>query len=60
MPMAVVTADQVAFIPFHYLIGCFVYNGAFQGPYIRVGTKSIIGSVVECFTVPAYWIADQV
>lgn len=52
--MAVFGEEAPVFHPFYYLIGCFVYNGVFQGPYIRVGSHSIIGSVVECFTVPAY------
>jgi glutathionylspermidine synthase len=58
MPMAVVTKNGVTFEPFYYLIGCFVYNGIFQGPYIRAGRHSIIGSVVECFTVPAFCVSE--
>jgi len=59
LPMAVVSDDQVQFLPFYYLIGCFVYNEVFQGPYIRAGSQSIIGSVVECFTVPAYCVLED-
>ncbi|MDW7670074.1 MAG: glutathionylspermidine synthase family protein [Bacillota bacterium] len=58
MPMAVVTKDGATFESFYYLIGCFVYNGIFQGPYIRAGRHSIIGSVVECFTVPAFCVSE--
>jgi hypothetical protein len=35
LPMLVVEEDQVIFRPFNYLIGCFVYNESFAGPYIR-------------------------
>ncbi|SMP60094.1 circularly permuted type 2 ATP-grasp protein [Anoxynatronum buryatiense] len=59
LPMAVVEEHRVDFEPFYYLTGCFVYNEIFQGPYIRAGRHSIIGSVVECFTVPAFQVADQ-
>lgn len=52
--MLSVEEHKMKFIPYNYLIGCFVYNGVFQGPYIRVGTQSIIGSVVECYTVPGF------
>ncbi len=54
--MAVFSDQEPVFQPFYYLIGCFLYNGVFQGPYIRVGSHSIIGSVVECFTVPAFCV----
>ena len=53
LPMMVVEDENITFRPFNYLVGCFVYNESFQGPYVRVGSHSIIGSVVECFTVPA-------
>lgn len=55
--MAVFSEEEPSFHSFYYLIGCFVYNGVFQGPYIRVGSHSIIGSVVECFTVPAFCVS---
>ncbi|SDY59354.1 glutathionylspermidine synthase family protein [Tindallia californiensis] len=54
MPMAMFEKGEVTFEEQQYLMGCFVYNEKFQGPYIRTGRKSIIGSVVECYTVPAY------
>lgn len=54
--MALFNNPEPAFHPFYYLVGCFVYNGKFQGPYIRVGSHSIIGSVVECFTVPVFQV----
>lgn len=56
LDMAVFNHSEPVFQPFYYLVGCFVYNGKFQGPYIRVGSHSIIGSVVECFTVPVFQI----
>lgn len=52
--MAFFDEQGAGFRPFYYLLGCFVYNGVFQGPYVRVGSHNIIGSVVECFTVPAF------
>ncbi len=58
LPMMVVEDENVTFRPFNYLIGCFVYNESFQGPYVRVGSHSIIGSVVECFTVPALVVEE--
>jgi len=54
LDMAVFNNQEPSFQSFYYLVGCFVYNGKFQGPYIRVGSHSIIGSVVECFTVPVF------
>lgn len=59
LPMTMVKDGQVEVEPFYYLTGCFVYNEVFQGPYIRAGRHSIIGSVVECFTVPAFQVKDQ-
>ncbi len=59
MPMAMFREGEAWFEDQQYLMGCFVYNEKFQGPYIRTGRKSIIGSVVECYTVPAYLIRDQ-
>ncbi|KAB3540983.1 hypothetical protein F8154_00240 [Alkaliphilus pronyensis] len=59
MPMAKFSDDDVDFYDFNYIIGLFMYNGRFQGPYTRVGTHSIIGSIVECYTVPNYWLKEK-
>lgn len=59
MPMAMFREGEAWFEDQQYLMGCFVYNQRFQGPYIRTGRKSIIGSVVECYTVPAYLLVNQ-
>lgn len=59
IPMARVEGGQVAFIPHNYIIGLFVYNGKLQGLYTRTGTKNIIGSIVECYTVPNYYIREK-
>ncbi|RQD70987.1 MAG: hypothetical protein D5S00_02660 [Tindallia sp. MSAO_Bac2] len=58
MPMLMFQNGRPIFEEQQYLMGCFLYNENFQGPYIRTGRKSIIGSVVECYTVPAYKIRE--
>lgn len=52
--MARMDDGQVNFIPHNYIIGLFMYNGKLQGVYTRTGTKNIIGSIVECYTVPNF------
>ncbi|MBS4039814.1 MAG: glutathionylspermidine synthase family protein, partial [Flavobacteriales bacterium] len=45
---------QVEFKESNYIIGLFMYDGRLQGVYTRTGTKNIIGSIVECYTVPNF------
>ncbi|SCY40310.1 glutathionylspermidine synthase family protein [Alkaliphilus peptidifermentans] len=52
--MAKFTYDDIEFFDYNYIIGLFMYNGKLQGVYTRVGTKNIIGSIVECYTVPNF------
>lgn len=54
LPMAMVRDKDVKFVENNYLIGMFMYNEKLKGLYTRTGTKNIIGSVVECYTVPNY------
>lgn len=54
IPMAMFTDEDVAFIENNYIIGLFMYNEKLQGVYTRVGRQNIIGSVVECFTIPNF------
>ncbi|WP_026476916.1 glutathionylspermidine synthase family protein [Alkaliphilus transvaalensis] len=53
-PMARFDREDVKFIDHNYIIGLFMYNGKMQGVYTRTGTHNIIGSIVECFTVPNF------
>lgn len=59
LPMAMVKDDDIRFVDNNYLIGMFVYNEKLQGLYTRTGTKNIIGSVVECYTVPNFIVQDK-
>ncbi|ATW23561.1 glutathionylspermidine synthase family protein [Candidatus Formimonas warabiya] len=54
IPMAFFSEEKVEFINSNYIIGLYMYDGRFQGIYTRSGTKNIIGSIVECFTVPNF------
>ncbi|UWG96372.1 glutathionylspermidine synthase family protein [Dehalobacter sp. DCM] len=54
LPMAFFNRENVRFIDSNYIIGLYLYDGKFQGIYTRAGTKNIIGSIVECFTVPNF------
>lgn len=54
LPMAFFSEETVEFIKSNYIIGLYMYDGIFQGIYTRAGTKNIIGSIVECFTVPNF------
>ncbi|SES95320.1 Glutathionylspermidine synthase [Natronincola peptidivorans] len=54
IPMAMFKDKDVAFIENNYIIGLFMYNEKLQGIYTRTGRENIIGSIVECFTVPNY------
>jgi len=59
LPMAMVKDGDVKFVENNYLIGLFMYNEKLQGLYTRTGTKNIIGSVVECYTVPNFIIEEK-
>jgi len=54
IPMAFFDKESVEFIETNYMLGLFMYDGKFQGVYTRVGTKNIIGSIVECYKVPNF------
>jgi hypothetical protein len=54
IPMAFFDKESVQFIETNYMLGLFMYAGKFQGIYTRVGTKNIIGSIVECYKVPNF------
>ena len=58
LPMAIVNSEVVEFREMNYIVGLFLYNEALKGVYIRVGSQNIIGSVVECFTVPCYLVKE--
>ncbi|SNS78576.1 Glutathionylspermidine synthase preATP-grasp [Anaerovirgula multivorans] len=59
IPMAMFTDEDVGFIENNYIIGLFMYNEKLQGVYTRVGRQNIIGSVVECFTIPNFIIEKK-
>lgn len=59
LPMVMVNGGDVQFIDNNYLIGLFVYNEKLQGLYTRTGTKNIIGSIVECYTVPNFIVEEK-
>lgn len=59
LPMARIDEKNVEFIPHNYIIGLFMYNEKLQGIYTRTGTQNIIGSIVECFTVPNYLFKEK-
>jgi len=59
LPMAMVKDGDVKFVENNYLIGLFMYNEKLQGLYTRTGTKNIIGSVVECYTVPNFIVEEN-
>ena len=59
VPMARFDLDDVKFIDHNYIIGLFVYNGQLQGVYTRTGTHNIIGSIVECYTVPNFLLKEK-
>ncbi|MGV8145424.1 MAG: hypothetical protein ACLKAK_01310 [Alkaliphilus sp.] len=56
LPMATGASKSLEFKEMNYIIGLFLYNEKLQGVYTRVGSQNIIGSVVECFTVPCYLV----
>ncbi len=60
LPMATVKDNDIKFVENNYLIGLFMYNGKLQGLYTRTGTKNIIGSIVECYTVPNFIVSKNV
>lgn len=47
---------NIYFEDYNYMIGLYMYNQKFKGIYTRVGRENIIGSRVECFTIPTYVI----
>lgn len=51
--------QAVEFKDSNYIIGLFMYDGRLQGVYTRTGTKNIIGSIVECFTVPNFIFSEK-
>jgi len=59
LPMVMVVDKDVNFVENNYLIGLFMYNEKLQGLYTRTGTKNIIGSIVECYTVPSFIVEDK-
>ncbi|ABR50706.1 conserved hypothetical protein [Alkaliphilus metalliredigens QYMF] len=59
LPMAMIKEEEVHFIENNYLLGLFVYNEKLQGVYTRTGTQNIIGSVVECYTVPNFVVQGK-
>lgn len=59
IPMARINDEQVSFIPHNYIIGIFMYNEKLQGVYTRTGTHNIIGSIVECYTVPNFVFKEK-
>ena len=59
IPMAFFQEDKVEFIDCNYIIGLFMYDGKLQGVYTRTGTKNIIGSIVECYTVPNFVLTEK-
>ncbi|MBN4074352.1 MAG: hypothetical protein COA82_02055 [Alkaliphilus sp.] len=58
-PMAIVSSKEVEFKEMNYIIGLFLYNEELQGVYTRVGSQNLIGSVVECYTVPCYLVKER-
>jgi len=52
--MAMFKNNEFVFEKNNYIIGLFVYNEKLNGVYVRTGRKNIIGSVAECFTIPAF------
>lgn len=57
LSMAFFDQENVTFVDSNYIIGLYMYDGRFQGIYTRAGTKNIIGSIVECFTVPNFVVS---
>lgn len=55
--MLIIKDGEIHFEDFNFILGLFQYNNNFKGLFNRVGRKNIIGSLVECFTIPNY-IAD--
>ena len=51
--------NEVEFKESNYIIGLFMYDGRLQGVYTRTGTKNIIGSIVECYTVPNFVFTEK-
>ncbi len=59
IPMARFDINEVKFIDHNYIIGLFMYNGKLEGVYTRTGTHNIIGSIVECYTVPNFLVKEK-
>ncbi len=61
IPMAFFNQEvqEIEFKDTNYIIGLFMYDGRLQGVYTRTGTKNIIGSIVECFTVPNFIFSEK-
>lgn len=59
IPMAMFTEEKVDFVENNYIIGLFAYNGKLKGIYTRVGRQNIIGSIVECFTIPNFIVEEK-
>ncbi|SDK84778.1 glutathionylspermidine synthase family protein [Natronincola ferrireducens] len=59
LPMAMFAENDVDFVENNYIIGLFMYNQKLQGIYTRTGRCNIIGSVVECFTVPNFIVEEK-
>ncbi|MCC5909429.1 MAG: glutathionylspermidine synthase family protein [Clostridiaceae bacterium] len=58
-PMAMFTGEDVTFVENNHIIGLFMYNEKLQGIYTRTGRENVIGSVVECFTVPNFVVEKK-
>jgi len=52
--MPYVEEGEIHWDPFNYLMGLYIYNESLAGMYTRVGRENLIGSIVECFTVPNF------
>jgi glutathionylspermidine synthase len=59
MPMVMLQADEIKLVDSNYILGLYMYNEKLQGIYTRTGTKNVIGSIVECFTLPVYLVEEE-
>lgn len=44
---------------YNFILGIYLYNQQFKGIYTRVGRENIIGSIVECYTLPNFIINER-
>ncbi|MEC9488407.1 MAG: hypothetical protein UMV23_02845 [Halanaerobium sp.] len=57
--MLTAAEGKLFFEDYHYIIGLFMFNQRLSGLYTRVSRANIIGSIVECYTVPNFVIKEK-